>query len=112
MIKYSEGNNMPTYPTYTKIISSDYLCPGKIYTQNFKFVDSNRTLIKGRVLDYNGNPMEGIGIEVVQIEEGCSYENKLFLGVVFSEENGAYAVSVEVKEGYYYLLNIYSKLPS
>lgn len=102
---------MPTYPTVTKIIKSSFLNKGGAYIENVKFIESNRTLVKGSVCDTTGKPLEGVGVEIVLIDN-TSYElKKYILGVVFSDKDGVYAVSLEVKDSYEYELNIYSALP-
>lgn len=103
---------MPTYPTAVKIIKSSSLVQGKAYVQNIKFDQSNRTLVKGAIYDIDGNPLEGVGIEVILIDKSGTDPIEAVLGVVFSEINGIYAVSLEVQDDYEYLLNIYSGLPS
>jgi hypothetical protein len=109
--KYKDVVEMPTYPTSTEIINGSSLVKGKAYIQNVKFKDSDRTLIKGTVYDINGNPLDGVGVEVIQIDSSSIIPVLTVLGAVFSEADGVYAVSVEVKEEFEYILNIYNPLP-
>ena len=102
---------MSTYPELIKIIKGSSLEKGEVYIQNIKFSHSNRTLIKGTVYDVKGIPLEGVGVEVVRIDNSSSIPSEIILGTVFSEKNGVYAFSVEIKENCEYLLNIYSGLP-
>ena len=110
LTKYEGGVFMPAYPAKNIRIYGSSLEKGGAFKENIIFRRSNRTLIKGMVMDESGKPIEGIGIEIVLIYSSCEGFKKRILGTVFSDENGIYAASLRVKAGYKYIINLYSCL--
>lgn len=73
---------------------------------NFKFEKLNQTLLKGLIVNTNNQRLKNAGIEVISININTNTETSL--GVIFSDENGEFGVSLPSRDYLQYKLNVYS----
>lgn len=99
---------MKTYPIIRKIESGSYLSNSKDININFTFKNNTRTLIKGLVINSKGVPLPNVGLEVCKLNKIT--KEKVMLGIIFTDINGEYAISIEIIPNYDYLFTAYSAI--
>lgn len=98
---------MGNYAVIKKVISGSTLSPGEPITINSKFEESEYTLIKGYV-SHNNKPVANAGVIITCIDKKTTPWTENVIGVVFTDENGIYGMSVMVIEKCEYRMDVYS----
>ncbi|MEJ8552896.1 hypothetical protein [Tepidibacter sp. Z1-5] len=102
---------MRTYKPTKKVISGKQIYNHRRVEICMKFSYFDRTLIVGIVKNPEGEYIENAAVEVVLIDNSVNPNKVEVLGVVFTDEEGKYAVSVISSVLYSYKLNIYTPVP-
>lgn len=97
---------MKTYPRITEIENGCNLYNCDNVNLNFQFKNSNRVLVKGIVTNPQNCPIANAAVEIIKVNS--STKKEVVLGVVFTECDGKYAVSLSVVHNFFYKLNVYS----
>ncbi len=99
---------MKTYPPITTNITGNKFNCLDFYNMNFKFRNSHRFLLVGYVKKSDGIALKNAGVEVIKRDRVTGNETPM--GIVFTDIDGKYAVSLEVTARYDYIFNIYSPI--
>lgn len=98
---------MGNYSVIKKVISGSALSCGEPIIINSKFEENEYTLIKGYV-SHDNNPVANAAVIVTCIDKKTIPWTENVLGVVFTDENGIYGMSVRVSEKCEYRMDVYS----
>lgn len=105
--KLNEGEYMKSYPVIKKIITGSELASGECIFIKSKFEVSEYTLIKGYV-SHNNEPIKNAAVIIICIDKTIEPVRENILGVVFTDENGVYGISIRVRESCEYKIEVYS----
>ena len=98
---------MKNYPVIKKIISGRELELGKYVFIKSQFEESKYTLIKGHVYHKN-EPVENVAVIIICINKTTIPYEEEIIGLVFTDENGIYGLSVRLNNEFEYRIEVYS----
>lgn len=98
---------MKNYPVIRKIISGSELERGEYIFIKSKFEESKYTLIKGHVYHRN-EPIKNAAVIIICINKITTPYTEYSIGLVFTDENGVYGLSVRINNGCEYRIEVYS----
>ncbi len=91
----------------TITLNSKYLLEHEHIKLNVVIEKRNNILIKGVVSNPKNGPMKNACIEIIRKSKNCRDE---ILGCVFSNNEGKYAIAIEIDPCSEYIFNVYSSL--
>lgn len=98
---------MKNYPLIKKIITGSELASRECIVINCEFESSKYTLIKGYV-SYDNKPVKDAGVIVICVDKSIVPFVENIIGLVFTDENGIYGISIRINEKCEYRMEVYS----
>ena len=98
---------MKNYPVIKKIITGRELAASEYLFIESKFKESEYTLIKGYVT-HNNEPIKNAAVIIICVDKTIEPFIENILGLVFTDENGIYGISVKIRNACEYKMEVYS----
>lgn len=96
----------------TLILTPEDFSEEKLIYRNLYIQSNKKSLILGKIIDFDSCPMEGAAIVVYKQLITSGIVHRQFIGFTETDKSGNFAILVEKEDYVNYILEVYSPLSS
>lgn len=90
------------------IIKKEDLSNNSILSKDIILKEEKNSVIKGKVVDFNDNPISGCVVIAIEVDEINGFKN--CISIAYTDEKGTYCISIMPQKNKLYSIEVYTNI--